>query len=145
MAFLLVFPPIWSSDRERANRDAFGNPTILRGAMPRSWEAPELRQRQSTHQPDTSNNPTLPALTLPLPSLPRPLSPQITGGGIMNSLVVQGLVLRRDTEGSVKSLKGAKVAVYGCAIDTAGTETKGTVLVRNVRSCVRGEGRKRST
>lgn len=51
----------------------------------------------------------------------------------MNSQVVQGLVLKRDTEGSVKSLKGVKVAVYGCAIDTAGTETKGTVLVRNVR------------
>lgn len=26
-----------------------------------------------------------------------------------------------------------QVAVYGCALDTAGTETKGTVLVRNVR------------
>lgn len=34
----------------------------------------------------------------------------------------------------MKSLKGVKVAVYGCAIDTAGTETKGTVLVRNVRA-----------
>lgn len=63
-----------------------------------------------------------------------------------SSEVVQGLVIRRDAEGSVKRVSNAKVraagteslptdartqvAVYGCAIDTSSTETKATVLIR---------------
>lgn len=55
---------------------------------------------------------------------------KITGSSLASSEVVQGLVLRRDTEGTVKRVTDAKVAVYGCAIDTSATETKGTVLIR---------------
>jgi len=56
---------------------------------------------------------------------------KLLGGGLSQSEVVQGYLLRRGTEGSVQSVKNAKVAVYGCAVDTAGTETKGTVLIRS--------------
>ncbi len=66
---------------------------------------------------------------------------------------MQGLVIRRDAEGSVKRVSDAKarartcamqqavpsvpdttptqVAVYGCAVDTSSTETKATVLIRS--------------
>ena len=56
-------------------------------------------------------------------------APQIPGASLSSSEVVQGLVIRRDAEGSVKRVTNAKVAVYGCAIDTSSTETKGTVLI----------------
>ena len=56
---------------------------------------------------------------------------QITGSGLSSSEVVHGLVLKRDAEGTVKRVSNAKVAVYGCALDTSSTETKGTVLIRN--------------
>jgi len=56
---------------------------------------------------------------------------KIIGGGLAMSDVVQGLVVRRDSEGFVKHVRDAKVVVYGCAVDTAATETKGTVLIRN--------------
>lgn len=42
--------------------------------------------------------------------------------------VVKGMVLRRDTEGTIKSVENAKVAVYAQGIDTASTDTK-------VRAC----------
>jgi len=56
---------------------------------------------------------------------------KIIGGGLYMSEVVQGLVLRRGVEGSISHIKDAKVAVFGCAVDTAGTETKGTVLIKS--------------
>jgi T-complex protein 1 subunit theta len=56
---------------------------------------------------------------------------KIMGGGLPDSAVVPGLVLRRDAEGSVKSVCNAKVVVYAQGIDTAGPETKGTVLIRS--------------
>jgi T-complex protein 1 subunit theta len=56
---------------------------------------------------------------------------KIMGGGLKDSTVVPGLVLRRDAEGTVKSVSDAKVAVYAQGIDTAGPETKGTVLIRS--------------
>lgn len=56
---------------------------------------------------------------------------KIMGGGLPDSTVVPGLVLRRDAEGTVKSATNAKVVVYAQGIDTAGTETKGTVLIRS--------------
>jgi len=56
---------------------------------------------------------------------------KVAGGSVHASTVVDGLVLRRDTEGTVKHVTNAKVAVYGQAVDTAATETKGTVLIEN--------------
>jgi len=46
------------------------------------------------------------------------------------SCVVRGLLVMRDTETSVKVAKNAKVVVYGCGIEMAQTETKGTVLIK---------------
>ena len=43
------------------------------------------------------------------------------------------MVIRRDCEGTVKHVKDAKVAVFGCAVDTSSTETKGTVLITSAK------------
>ena len=49
---------------------------------------------------------------------------KIPGGGIHDSSVVRGMVLKRDAEGTIKRVTDAKVAVFAQGIDTAGTETK---------------------
>lgn len=49
---------------------------------------------------------------------------KIAGGGIHDSTVVKGMVLKRDTEGTIKHVANGKVAVFAQGIDTAGTETK---------------------
>lgn len=52
---------------------------------------------------------------------------KITGSGAYNSSVVKGIVIKRDTEGTVKSITDAKVAVFAQGVDTTSTETKVTV------------------
>lgn len=49
---------------------------------------------------------------------------KIPGGGVHDSLLVHGVVIRRDPEGSIRSAKKAKVAVFAQGVDTASTETK---------------------
>ena len=49
---------------------------------------------------------------------------KISGGGVADSAVVRGMVLQRNTEGSVKRVTHAKVAVFAQGIDTSSTETK---------------------
>lgn len=56
---------------------------------------------------------------------------KLMGGGLPDSHVVKGMVLKRDAEGSVKEVSDAKVAVYAQGVDTSGTETKGTVLIKS--------------
>ena len=56
---------------------------------------------------------------------------KIQGGSIHNSTVIKGLVLKRGVEGTVKSVEDAKVAVFAQGVDTLGTETKGTVLIKS--------------
>ena len=56
---------------------------------------------------------------------------KIVGSSILDSDYVRGVVLQRGTEGTVTSLRDAKVAVYGLGVDTSGTETKGTVLIHS--------------
>lgn len=48
-----------------------------------------------------------------------------------DSRVVQGMVIRRNVEGSITHKEACKVAVYTQGFDTAGTETKGTVLIKS--------------
>ena len=55
---------------------------------------------------------------------------KIPGGGIHDSSVVRGMVLKRDAEGTVKRVTDGKVAVFAQGIDTAGTETKARALLR---------------
>lgn len=54
---------------------------------------------------------------------------KVLGSSVRDSSVVSGVVVRRDTEGTVKHVKDAKVAVFAQGIEAAGTETKGTVLI----------------
>jgi len=56
---------------------------------------------------------------------------KIQGGSIHDSRVVKGLVLKRGVEGTVKRVEDAKVAVFAQGVDTLGTETKGTVLIKS--------------
>jgi T-complex protein 1 subunit theta len=57
---------------------------------------------------------------------------KIAGGAISDAHLIEGFALERDTHGTVKHVRGgAKVAVFGCSLDTATTETKNTVVIRN--------------
>ena len=56
---------------------------------------------------------------------------KLQGGTIGDSVVMKGIVVSRNTEGTVKRAEKAKVAVFGCGIEASATETKGTVLIRN--------------
>lgn len=54
---------------------------------------------------------------------------KLDGESILSTHLVRGFVVTRNAEGSVKHVKKAKVAVYGCAVDIPSTETKGTALI----------------
>lgn len=56
---------------------------------------------------------------------------KIRGGAVNQSTFLKGMVVSRDAEGVVKSIKDAKVVVFGCGVETAATEAKGTVLLKN--------------
>lgn len=56
---------------------------------------------------------------------------KINGGGLHDSHVVNGMVIKRAVEGSVSRVADVKVAVFAQGVDTSSTETKGTVLIRN--------------
>ena len=56
---------------------------------------------------------------------------KLQGGGLPDSQVVKGMVLKRGTEGTVTLVENAKVAAYSQAVDTSSTDTKGTVLIKN--------------
>lgn len=49
---------------------------------------------------------------------------KIAGGGAHDSRVVKGVVIKRGTEGSIKDVTDAKVAVFAQGVDTSSTETK---------------------
>ena len=67
---------------------------------------------------------------------------KILGSGVLNSTVMQGMVLKREVEGTTARATKAKIALYSCPIDISTTETKGTVLIKNaeeLKSFSRGE------
>ena len=49
---------------------------------------------------------------------------KIPGSGANSSQLVRGVVIKREPEGTVRSAKKAKVAVFAQGIDSATTETK---------------------
>lgn len=55
------------------------------------------------------------------------------GGSVDSSSVIKGFAIARDASGAVKSAKNCKVAVFGCSLSAAETETKGTVLIHDAR------------
>lgn len=56
---------------------------------------------------------------------------KLLGGGLHNSTVVRGMVLKSDAVGSIKRIEKAKVAVFVSGVDTSATDTKGTVLIHS--------------
>ncbi|CAH9102398.1 unnamed protein product [Cuscuta europaea] len=56
---------------------------------------------------------------------------KLLGGGLHNSTIVRGMVLKSDAIGSIKRMEKAKVAVFVGGVDTSATETKGTVLIHS--------------
>eukprot|EP00698_Gefionella_okellyi_P015868 TRINITY_DN4506_c0_g1_i1.p1 TRINITY_DN4506_c0_g1~~TRINITY_DN4506_c0_g1_i1.p1 ORF type:complete len:557 (-),score=162.63 TRINITY_DN4506_c0_g1_i1:39-1670(-) len=56
---------------------------------------------------------------------------KVLGSGVHESLVMKGMCLGRDAEGTIKHVTNAKIAVYAGALDLPKTETKGTVLLKN--------------
>ena len=58
---------------------------------------------------------------------------KVLGAGITDSRTVRGLVLTRDTAGSIKSATNAKIAVLATGIDIGKTETKGNVILNSAK------------
>lgn len=56
---------------------------------------------------------------------------KLIGGDISQSEVVHGMLLPRMVEGTITKIQGAKITVFGCGLESEGTETQGTVLIRN--------------
>jgi len=56
---------------------------------------------------------------------------KIVGQTVASTTVVKGLCLTRSTVGTIQEVFDAKIAVYGVPLDSATTETKGTVLLKN--------------
>eukprot|EP00298_Acanthocystis_sp_HF-20_P004442 c14777_g1_i1.p1 GENE.c14777_g1_i1~~c14777_g1_i1.p1 ORF type:complete len:556 (+),score=237.30 c14777_g1_i1:33-1670(+) len=56
---------------------------------------------------------------------------KIAGLSVLHSSVVKGMVFTRTPLGNVKHVQKAKVAVFGCAVDSANTDTTGKVLIQS--------------
>ncbi|KAJ6757521.1 CHAPERONIN [Salix koriyanagi] len=56
---------------------------------------------------------------------------KLVGGGLINSSIVRGMVLKGDTVGTIKRVEKEKVVVFAGGVDTSATETKGTVLIHS--------------
>ncbi|URE36466.1 T-complex protein 1 subunit [Musa troglodytarum] len=56
---------------------------------------------------------------------------KLLGGGLHNSTVVRGMVLKNDAIGTIKRVEKAKIVVFAGGVDTSATETKGTVLIQS--------------
>ncbi|KAK1311122.1 T-complex protein 1 subunit alpha [Acorus calamus] len=56
---------------------------------------------------------------------------KLLGGGLHNSSIIRGMVLKNDAVGSIKRMEKAKIAVFAGGVDTSATETKGTVLIES--------------
>ena len=58
---------------------------------------------------------------------------KIPGSSLPASMVVKGMVLKRDSEGRVKHVENAKIAAFAEGVDTTSTDTKGTVLIKTAQ------------
>ncbi|XP_010257708.1 PREDICTED: T-complex protein 1 subunit theta [Nelumbo nucifera] len=58
---------------------------------------------------------------------------KLLGGGLHNSSIVRGMVLKSDAVGSIKRMEKAKIALFAGGVDTSATETKGTVLIHSAK------------
>jgi len=58
---------------------------------------------------------------------------KILGGGVSDTQLLRGFVTTRDSEGTIKHVKNAKIAVFVSGIDVSKPETKPTVLITNAK------------
>jgi len=56
---------------------------------------------------------------------------KIIGGGLLDSHLVNGMVIERPPIGTITSADNPKIACFNCPFDISGGETKGTVLIKN--------------
>jgi len=56
---------------------------------------------------------------------------KILGGGVLDTQVVKGHVLTRDTEGTIKHVTSAKICVFLNGIDVAKPETKDQIVIKS--------------
>ncbi|CAF0914024.1 unnamed protein product [Rotaria sp. Silwood1] len=56
---------------------------------------------------------------------------KILGGGLLQSTMVPGMVLKREVESEITKVNQARIAAFSCPIDIQVTETKGTVLLKS--------------
>ena len=56
---------------------------------------------------------------------------KILGGGLLQSTLIPGMVLKREVETEITKVNQARIAVFSCPIDIQVTETKGTVLLKS--------------
>jgi T-complex protein 1 subunit theta len=56
---------------------------------------------------------------------------KIRGGNVSQSSLIKGMVVLRDSEGTIKRVENAKIAVYACGFEASSTEAKGTVLIKS--------------
>lgn len=54
---------------------------------------------------------------------------KLPGGALNQSYVVPGMVVTRDTSGTINEKKNCKVLVLNCGLEMVSTEAKGTVLI----------------
>lgn len=88
-----------------------------------AWGAGDAVQRTSVHELHVMQLATRQAAHLPALTL--------AGAHARTHARAQGMVFKRDAEGSVKEVSDGKVVVYAQGVDTTGTETKGTVLIKS--------------
>ena len=62
---------------------------------------------------------------------------KIIGNAVNATNVIRGMCVTRGAFGSVTDVRNAKVAVYGIPLDSATTETKGTVLLKSAEELKR--------
>lgn len=55
---------------------------------------------------------------------------KILGGGVLDTQAMKGHVLVRDTEGTIKQVKNAKIAVFAAGFDVSKPESKDSVLLK---------------
>lgn len=58
---------------------------------------------------------------------------KIMGSSLHESKVIKGMVFGREPEGIVTKATKSKIAIFTCSLDSAQTETKGTVLIHNAQ------------
>ncbi|XP_062813683.1 T-complex protein 1 subunit theta-like [Anolis carolinensis] len=69
---------------------------------------------------------------------------KIPGGGISDSCLVEGVVICKEVEGTVKRVERPRIAVFCCAFGPPGLELKSTVIFENatdMKSYTKGEER----